>query len=177
LTEIADVTEKEEAAGKQKSRLEKEQKQLKEQINAAQGAKEKVKRLTVTLQKVEAELQKDAGAQRAEIQRQTQLAARALVDATVGLGDAVEALVGSWVARAPPKLAHSAALKLQQEAERQQRAAAERHQGLAARLEAAEREFKAKMAALKKQKAEIAERLVRLRRLLCGVVWCVVSNG
>ncbi len=164
------MTEKDEAAGKQKSRLEKEVKQLKEDVNKALGAKEKVKRLTATLQKLEADLQVDAGAQREQLQQQTQLAARALVDATVGVGDAVEALVGSWVARAPPKLAHSAALKLQQQAEREQRAAAERHQELADRFEAKKKQMSVLMAALKKQKDEVTKRMVRV--VACRGVAC-----
>lgn len=153
--------ELEEAAGKQRQRLEKEGKQLKEHVAAAQNAKEKVKRLTEALQGIEAELQQDAGEQRRAKAEAAMEAARVMVDAVVAMGDRLEQRVGAWAARAPPKLAHSSALKLQAAAERDQRVAAERHQGLVDEVEKAKKTYRGLMDVLKKQKTQFDEALVR----------------
>lgn len=160
MTAIQDAMELEEAAGKQKNRLEKELKQIKETLKEANSAKERANMTKKLLLEIEAELQQDAGEQREALQRKAQAAARAMVDAAVAMGDRMEGLVGAWAARAPPKLAHSAALKLQAAAERDQRAAGERHQGLAARAEAAEKAYRAMLNELKAHKRQLKETLV-----------------
>ena len=150
--EIRDVEEEQNTAGREATKLHKEQTKMQNQLKAATGAHYNVKSLKKKLAEIEAEMEKDVCQQRADLERGTRVAGKGYVDVlckqteeVVGFAKRWEGLVGGRMTQIMGKpLSRGADSELQEQSMK--------HGGLEQEVEVLTREFRTLVDVVRKAK-------------------------
>jgi len=152
LAEIRDVEEEQNTAGRESTKLHKEQKKMQVQLKEATGAQNTVKRLKRKLAEIESEMEKDVSEQRAALEERTRAAARAYVDVLASETEEVVAIAARWEANVGGRMTQAMARPLSRGADREVQEQSQKHAELKQEVEVLTSQFRTLFDAWKKTK-------------------------
>jgi chromosome segregation ATPase len=153
LAEIRDMEEEQNTAGREATKLRKEQEKMQTQLREATGAQNYVRRLKNKLAEIEAEMEKGVSDQRAELEKGTRAAARAYVDALANQTEEVAELVRRWEANVGGRMTQAMVKPLSRGADQELQEQGQKHAGLKQEAELLNSQYRTLMDAMKKTKA------------------------
>ena len=159
---IRDREEEQNTAGREATKLHKEQSKMQTQMKEAMGAQNTVKRLKKKLAEIEAEMEKDVSLQRADLEKKTKATAKGYVDVLCKHTEEVVAFVGRWERNLGGRMTQTMGRALSRGADQELKEQSQKHEGLKEEVEVLNREFRALMEVVRKAKA-ILDRDVPLK--------------
>lgn len=150
--EIRDVEEEQNTAGREATRLHKEQQKMQQQMNVVTGAQNNVKRLKKKLGEIEAEMEQDVSQQRAELERKTRGAAKGYVDVLCKQTDEVVGFLGRWEGNLGGRMLQVLGKPLSRGADQELQEQSAKHEGLKQEVEVLNGEFRTLVEVVRKAK-------------------------